>query len=102
LTASLGETNTDDRHDIQEEPGSQYDFTQVVDDTQTPQTPMINLFDPALWPKIRDRTMLDHLILHDPRRVRLRITFRMKMVVISQIAIISVNLRTTNLSRVDG
>jgi hypothetical protein len=34
--------------------------------------------------------------------VRLRITLKMKMVVISQIAIISVNLRMTNLFRVDG
>jgi hypothetical protein len=36
LTALLGETNTDDRHDVEEELGSQSDFTQVVDDTQTP------------------------------------------------------------------
>jgi hypothetical protein len=48
LTALLGETNTDDRHDVEEELSSQSHFTEVVEDTQTPQTPMINLFDPAL------------------------------------------------------
>jgi hypothetical protein len=46
LTALLGETITDDRHDA-EELGSQSDFIEVVYDTQTPQTPMINLSDPA-------------------------------------------------------
>jgi hypothetical protein len=69
LTALVGETNTDDRHDVEEELGSQSDFTEVVDDTQTPQTLTINLFDPALWPKIRDRKMMDHLILHGPKKV---------------------------------
>jgi hypothetical protein len=71
LTALLGETNTDVRHDVEEELGSQSDFTGVVDDTQTPQTPTINLSDPALWPKIRDRKMMDHLILHGPKKVQL-------------------------------
>jgi hypothetical protein len=36
LTALLSETNTDDRRDVEEELGSQSDFTEVVDDTQTP------------------------------------------------------------------
>jgi hypothetical protein len=66
LTVLLGETNTDDRH---EEVGS--NFTEIVDDTQTPQTPMINLYDPSLWPKIRDRKMIDRLILHGPNEVQL-------------------------------
>jgi hypothetical protein len=43
LTTLLGETNTDDHHDVEEELGSQSDFIEVVDDTQTPQTPMIKL-----------------------------------------------------------
>jgi hypothetical protein len=34
LTTLLGETNTDDRHDV--ELGSQSNFTEVVDDTQNP------------------------------------------------------------------
>jgi hypothetical protein len=67
----LGETNTDDRHDGEEELRSQSDFTQVVDDIQTPQTPMINLSDPVLWPEIRNRKMIDHLILHRPKKVQL-------------------------------
>jgi hypothetical protein len=36
-----------------------------------PQTPMINLSDPALWPKIYDRKMINHLILHGPKKVQL-------------------------------
>jgi hypothetical protein len=32
---------------------------------------MINLSDPTLGPKIRDRTMTDHLILHGPKKVQL-------------------------------
>jgi hypothetical protein len=67
----LGKTNTDDCHDVEEKLGSQSDFTEVVDDTQTLQTPMINLSDPALWPKIRDKKMIDHLILHGPKKVQL-------------------------------
>jgi hypothetical protein len=39
---------TDDDYDVEEELGFQPDFTEVVDDTQTPETPMINLSDPAL------------------------------------------------------
>jgi hypothetical protein len=39
LTALLSETTTDDSHDVEEELGSQSDFTEVVDDTHTPQTP---------------------------------------------------------------
>jgi hypothetical protein len=58
LTTLLCETNTNDHHDVEEELGSQSDFTEVVDDTQTPQTPMINLSDPALWPKICDRKII--------------------------------------------
>jgi hypothetical protein len=34
---------------------------------------MINLSDPALWPKIRDGKMTDHLILHGPKKVQLAI-----------------------------
>jgi hypothetical protein len=71
LTALLGETNTDDHHDVEKELGSQSDFTEVVDDAQTPQTPMINLSDSALSPKIRDRKMIDHLIRHGPKKVQL-------------------------------
>jgi hypothetical protein len=37
LTTLFGKTNTDDHHDVEEELGSQSDFTEVVDDTQTPQ-----------------------------------------------------------------
>jgi hypothetical protein len=48
LTALLGETDTDDRHDVEEEPRSQSEFTEVIDDTQISQTPTINLTDPAL------------------------------------------------------
>jgi hypothetical protein len=69
LTALLGETNTDDRHDVEEELGFQSDFTEV-DDTQTPQISIINLSDPALWPKIRDRKFTDHLILRGPKTVQ--------------------------------
>jgi hypothetical protein len=69
LNALLGEANTDDRHDEEEELGSQFDFTEV-DNTQTPKTSMIILSNPALWPKIRDRKMMDHLILHGPKKVR--------------------------------
>jgi hypothetical protein len=71
LSALLGETNTDDHHDVEEELGSQSDFTKVSDDTQTPQTPTINLSDPTLWPKIHDRKMIDHLIVHCPKKVQL-------------------------------
>jgi hypothetical protein len=69
LTALLGETNTDDHYDVGEELGFQSDFTEVVDDTQTPQTPMINFSDRALWAKFCDRKMIDHLILHGPRKI---------------------------------
>jgi hypothetical protein len=31
---------------------------------------MINLADPALWPKIHERKMIDHLILHGPKKVQ--------------------------------
>jgi hypothetical protein len=62
---------TDDHYDVEEELGSQSDFTEVADDTQTSETPMINLSDPALWRKIRDRKIIGHLILHGPKKVQL-------------------------------
>jgi hypothetical protein len=72
LTALLSEFDADDRHDVEEELGSQSDFTEDDDDNKTPQTAMINLSDPALWPKISDRKVIDHLILHGPKKVQLR------------------------------
>jgi hypothetical protein len=33
LTALLGEAITDDHHNVEEELGNQFDFTEVVDDT---------------------------------------------------------------------
>jgi hypothetical protein len=101
LTALSGETNTDDHYDVEEELGSQSDFTEVVDDTQIPQTPMINLSDPALWPKIRDRKMIDHLILQGPKKVQLT-HYPQDENGCHFSAIISVNLRITNLFRIDG
>jgi hypothetical protein len=71
LTALLGETNADDPHDVEEKLGFQSDFTEVLDGTQTPQTPMINSSDPALWPKIRYRKIIGHLVLHGPKKVQL-------------------------------
>jgi hypothetical protein len=63
----LGVTNTDDS--AKEELECQSDFSEVHGNIQTFQTPMISLFDPALWPRRCDRKVIDHLILYGPKKV---------------------------------
>jgi hypothetical protein len=65
----LGITKTD--YIVKEELECQSAFVLVLKDTQTTQTWMINLPYPALWPKICDRKVIDHLILYGLKEVPL-------------------------------
>jgi hypothetical protein len=62
-------TNSD--RNVKEELECQSDFSEVLEDTQTPQTPVINLSAPASWPKICDRKVIDHVMLYGPKEVQL-------------------------------
>jgi hypothetical protein len=64
----LGVTNTDGN--VKEELECQSDVSEVLEDTQTFQTPMISLSNPALQPKICDRRVTDHLILYGTKKVQ--------------------------------
>jgi hypothetical protein len=62
-------TNT--HYNVKEELECQSDFSYVLEDHHTPQTPMINLSYPALWPKLCHRKVIDVLILYGPKKFRL-------------------------------
>jgi hypothetical protein len=50
----LGVTTVD--CSVKELPECQSDYLEVLQDTETPHIPMINLSDPALWPKVCDKS----------------------------------------------
>jgi hypothetical protein len=54
-------------YNVKDELECQTDFSAFLEDTQTRQTPMINLPDPSLRPKICDRRVIDHLIPYGPK-----------------------------------
>jgi hypothetical protein len=62
---------TDTDYNVKEELECQSEFSEVLEDTQTFQTPMTNLYVSALWPKICDREVINHLILYGPQKVQL-------------------------------
>jgi hypothetical protein len=62
---------TNDDYNIKRELECQSGFSGVLEDNHNPQTPTINLPHPALRPKIRDRRVIDHLILYGPKKMQL-------------------------------